>query len=157
MKFIYKHIHTHTKVSSKEHKQVKIFAWNVTKWSLFFNIVLLAVHTLLPSEFQCLDPIGLKYDPQQIWHQPMNFTAHPHMCMCLYIYIYIYISLKMTNDLYIIYTIQSIVLYLVTAHSPAFFRQLLTTLTKDTWRKPKNTVWNAISITTKRKTILWIV
>ena len=57
--FIYKTVyhewHYLMRVSWKVDRLTKIFSWNVTKWCLFFNIVSLAVHTLLSSVLQCLD------------------------------------------------------------------------------------------------------
>ena len=52
-----------TKVDWKVHRLLSL---NVTKWGLFFNIIHLAVHTLLPSVLQCLHPIGPKSHLQQI-------------------------------------------------------------------------------------------
>ena len=65
--------------------------WNVTKWGLFFNIVSLVVHTLLPSALPYLDPtVGNSYQ-QQIWRHNMNFSTHKLFSLSSYIYIYIYI------------------------------------------------------------------
>ena len=52
------------------------------KWGLFFNIIPLAIQTLLPSVLQCLDFIGKKKKKkhlQQIWHHHINFSFHPHI------------------------------------------------------------------------------
>ena len=58
------HIHTHThtlsQVGCKALRMTKILSLNVTKWVLFFNIVPLVVHALLPAVLQGLDTIGQK-------------------------------------------------------------------------------------------------
>ena len=46
--------------SRKVHWLTMILSWNVTKCGLFFNIVLLAVYTLLSLVLQYLDPIDKK-------------------------------------------------------------------------------------------------
>ena len=50
----------HTKIGGKVHRLTKTLSWNMTKWGLFFYIVFLAVHTVVPSVLLCLDPIGKK-------------------------------------------------------------------------------------------------
>ena len=72
--YIYMYIHTHTQWSAE--KFIGWLSWNVTKWCLFFNIVPFAVHTLLPSVLQYLDPIDQKNYEQQIQHPHMNFSTH---------------------------------------------------------------------------------
>ena len=44
---------------------------------IFFNMVPLAVHTLLKSVLQCLNPIGQKISSSQRWHHHINFSTHP--------------------------------------------------------------------------------
>ena len=75
-------------VSWKFQRLTKMHSLNVTKVSLFFNTVLLTVYTLLPLLLQCIDPIVKNSHPQQIWHQPMNFSAHTPIYIYIYIYIY---------------------------------------------------------------------
>ena len=52
--------HTCTRIGWKVHWMMKILSWNVTKWSLFFHIVLLVINTLFPSVLQRLDLISKK-------------------------------------------------------------------------------------------------
>ena len=71
-----------TNLGWKIHRLTKIISWNVTKWSLFFNIVppfLLVVCALFPFVLQCLDPIGQKNHLQLIWYHHWRFSAHPHI------------------------------------------------------------------------------
>ena len=49
---IYIYIYIYTRIRWKVHGLTKILSWNVTKWGLFFNIVPVGVHTLLPSALQ---------------------------------------------------------------------------------------------------------
>ena len=47
-------------VGWKVPKLTKILSLNTTKWSLFFNIVILVVDKLLQGVLPCLDPMGQK-------------------------------------------------------------------------------------------------
>ena len=71
---------------------IKIFLWNVTKWGLFFKIVLLGGHTFLQSVLQCLDSIIKKRNQYQFWHYLMNFSGHllfsPPSYLSIYLSIY---------------------------------------------------------------------
>ena len=85
---IYAQTHSHLTLcttTSKPHSVTvqelaeKFLGWNVTKWGLFIKIVSFAVHILLPSVLQCLDPMGQKvinskYDVIIWTFQPMNFS-----------------------------------------------------------------------------------
>ena len=88
----------------KVHWLTKMLSWNVTKWGLFFNFVSLMVHTLLPLVLQCCDHIGQESHQPQIWHHPMNFSAHS----CKYIYIYIYICIKWFFQILIEYRLEHV-------------------------------------------------
>ena len=44
----------------KIHKLTKYSHGIMTKWGLFFNIVPIVIHTILPLMLQCLGPIGQK-------------------------------------------------------------------------------------------------
>ena len=58
--YMYNCVYICRRVDWKVHKLTKIPSWNVTEWDLFFHIVLLAVHTLLPSALHYMDPIDQK-------------------------------------------------------------------------------------------------
>ena len=60
MIYIYIYIYIYIRVGWKVHRLTKMLSWNVTKWHLSLNRVLLAVHTLLQLVLQCLDPISQK-------------------------------------------------------------------------------------------------
>ena len=69
----------------------------MTEWGLFFNIVSFAVYTLLPSVFQCLDPIGLKRHQRQNRRHHVNFSTselkYTHECKYVYSYARMYIRI----------------------------------------------------------------
>ena len=69
---------------------IYIYIWgNVTKWGLFFSIVLLMVHTHLSSVLQCLDPIDEKSHQYQIWyHQYELFSLWAFLPNHIYIIIF---------------------------------------------------------------------
>ena len=56
--------------------QTEIFAWDVIKIDLFFDIVPLAVHALPRSVLLCLNATGPKNHRQQIWRHYKNFSAY---------------------------------------------------------------------------------
>ena len=53
----------------------KIPSENMTKWSLCFMIIPLALHTIIPSMLQCLGPIGKNSHEQNIWRHHTSFSA----------------------------------------------------------------------------------
>ena len=59
-------------VSWKVEWLTKIISWNVTKWDLFFNLVL---YTLFPSVLQCLDPIDQKVHMMTTYLLLMSFLS----------------------------------------------------------------------------------
>ena len=63
------------RISWKIHRLTKILSWHVTKWGLFYNIVTLAVHTLLLLVLQCSVFMGKK-NQQKIWRPHMNISAY---------------------------------------------------------------------------------
>ena len=67
----------------------KILTWNVTQQGLFFNIIPLAIHTLL---LWLLDPMDQNCHQQQIWCDGINFSAHPNT--------YIYASTTRVFDIW---------------------------------------------------------
>ena len=67
-------ISQHTEVGWKVHQLTKIISWNVTKLCLSFNLVTIAVHTILLLVLwsQCSKRLQ-----QQIWtFQPRKVSAH---------------------------------------------------------------------------------
>ena len=85
-------------VGRKDRRLIKILSWNENNWTLFFNIILLAVHTLLWSVLLCLDLIGQIRHELQLWHHDINVSAH-----FSYIYIYNFISCEKVSILLSIY------------------------------------------------------
>ena len=86
-------IYIYTRVNWKANRLTKILIWNVTKGGLFFNVVSLAVHTLLPSMLLCLDPTGQKVINCR--YITSLWIFHPTL---IYIYIYIYIETDRQKD-----------------------------------------------------------
>ena len=93
----------------------------------FFNIGSLAVHTLLQSVLQCLDPIHQKSHLQQIWCQPMNFTVHPHISYIFFFYCYLFIFMVLRTKTIFCY-VHSMFAFLLSFFFWLFFFFFLCTL-----------------------------
>ena len=91
------------RVRWKVHKLTQILWWKVTKWDLFFNIISLPCgwHTFFHRRYSAWIPLIKKgHHQQQIWCQPMNFSAQ----FCIYLTHFVPIYLSQSVCIYNIHT-----------------------------------------------------
>ena len=83
--FLSVHFDLSTEFRSKVNRLTKMLSWNVTKWGLFFNIILLVDQALMPNKFH----------QQQIWCHHIKFSASELLSLTshLSIYLSIYLSI----------------------------------------------------------------